>query len=375
MPNVTVLMTGAGGGHLASAQSLAEAFEGKANVTLLNLLDEHAPFPFNRLSASYAPVVAIAPDLYRLAYDVVQTRLGVRFMESGGYGLLHVGMGQAIVTTDPDIVISVHALLNAVPMRSMRAAGCTARFVSAVVDAGIPSISWFAKEADLCCVADEEIRALAIDAGMPPGRVLATGLPIRHAFVEARSLSRFEARARVGVDPESRLVLLVGGGAGMGQIGRLAVALSEVLGSASIRAHVAVVAGSNDRLRRRLQRREMRVPTTVMGFTDHMAEWMAASDILLTKAGPGTIAEAACLGVPTLLTGFVPGQEEHNAAWAQRNGGAVFEPKPRAAAALVGRWLSPGNEELGAMSSKMRAMGRPNAARDIADAALGLLDT
>src|SRR5450756_2176896 len=113
-------MTCAGGGHLASAQSLEEAFKGRADVTLLNLLDEHAPFPFNRLSASYAPVVAIAPDLYRLAYEVVQTRLGVRILEKGGYGLLHADMAEAIVATDPGVVISVHALLNAIPLRSMR---------------------------------------------------------------------------------------------------------------------------------------------------------------------------------------------------------------------------------------------------------------
>jgi 1,2-diacylglycerol 3-beta-galactosyltransferase len=100
---------------------------------------------------------------------------------------------------------------------------------------------------------------------------------------------------------------------------------------------------------------------------------MAAADVLLTKAGPGTIAEAACLGVPTLLTGFVPGQEEENVAWAERNGGAVFEPRPRHAAALVERWLRSGGAELAAMSERMRAMGRPEASRHIADAALALL--
>jgi 1,2-diacylglycerol 3-beta-galactosyltransferase len=99
---------------------------------------------------------------------------------------------------------------------------------------------------------------------------------------------------------------------------------------------------------------------------------MAAADVLLTKAGPGTVAEAACLGVPTLLTGFVPGQEEENVAWAERRGGAVYEPRPRHAAVLVERWLS-SPEMLRSMSERMRAMGRPNASGDIADATLALL--
>jgi 1,2-diacylglycerol 3-beta-galactosyltransferase len=257
-------------------------------------------------------------------------------------------MAKAIIDTAPDLVISVHGLLNAVPLRAMRAAGCRAPFVSVVVDGGVPPVSWFTRHAALCCVADEDIRRLAIEAGMRADRVIATGLPIRRSFVQARETVETDARRVVGVDPDLPLVLVMGGGAGMGR------------------------AGGNERLRKRLAGTAWPLPVTVLGLTDRVADWMAAADVLLTKAGPGTIAEAACLGVPTLLTGFVPGQEEENVAWAERNGGAVFEPRPKRAAALVERWLrSP--DELEALSARMREMGRPEASSVIADAALKLL--
>lgn len=373
LPRITILMTGAGGGHLASSQSLEEAFEGRACVTLVNVLDEHARFPFNHLSDSYAPVVAIAPDLYRLAYNVVQTPIGVRLLERGGYGLLRKEMAKAILDTAPDLVISVHGLLNAIPLRAMRAAGCKAPFVSVVVDGGVPPVSWFTRHAALCCVADDDIRRLAIEAGMRPNRVIATGLPIRRSFVEARGLAEIDARRVLGVDPGLPLVLVMGGGAGMGRVGGMALAVARQLADAGVGAQVAVIAGGNERLRKRLASTDWPVPATVLGLTNRVAEWMAAADVLLTKAGPGTIAEAACLGVPTLLTGFVPGQEEENVAWAERNGGAVFEPRPRRAAALVERWLLSGGDALEAMSVRMREMGRPEASRVIADAVLSLL--
>jgi 1,2-diacylglycerol 3-beta-galactosyltransferase len=316
----------------------------------------------------------MAPDLYRLAYNVVQTPIGVRLLENGAYGLLRQEMAKAIIDTEPDIVISVHGLLNAVPLRAMRAAGCTAPFVSAVVDGGVPPVSWFTRRADLCCVADEGIRRLAIEAGMRSDRVMATGLPIRRQFVEARGLGEADARRALGVDPALPLVLVMGGGAGMGRVGAMSVAVAKRLAEHGVRAQIAVIAGGNEPLRKRLaKKKDWRVPVTVIGLTDRVAQWMAAADVLLTKAGPGTIAEAACLGVPTLLTGFVPGQEEENVAWAERNGGAVFEPRPRHAAALVERWLRSGGAELAAMSERMRAMGRPEASRHIADAALALL--
>jgi 1,2-diacylglycerol 3-beta-galactosyltransferase len=50
----------------------------------------------------------------------------------------------------------------------------------------------------------------------------------------------------------------------------------------------------------------------VRGFVDNMEEWMGASDMIITKAGPGTIAESFICGLPVLLNTFVPCQEEGN---------------------------------------------------------------
>jgi 1,2-diacylglycerol 3-beta-galactosyltransferase len=373
LPRVSILMTGAGGGHIASAKSLEEAFERRARVTLVNVLDEHVPFPFDRLSALYAPLVAVAPDLYRLAYDIVQTPVGLKMLENGAYALLWKKMAQAIIGTRPDLVISVHGLLNEVPLRAIRQAGCAAPFVSVVVDGGVPPVTWFTKRADLCCVPDEGIRNMAIDAGMSPERVIVTGLPIRRAFAEARGLTETEARQALGVAPDLPLVLVMGGGAGMGRVGSMTAAVAKRLAGSGVRAQIAVIAGNNDRLRARLTRVDWPVPVTVLGFTQDVALWMAAADVLLTKAGSGAIAEAACIGVATLLTGFVPGQEEGNIAWARESGAAVFEPRPKRAAALVERWLGPDRGELEDLAARMRAVGRPEASRAIADAALALL--
>ncbi len=48
------------------------------------------------------------------------------------------------------------------------------------------------------------------------------------------------------------------------------------------------------------------------GFVDNLHEWMAAADVIVTKAGPGTIAEALISGLPILLNGNIPCQEEGN---------------------------------------------------------------
>ena len=58
---------------------------------------------------------------------------------------------------------------------------------------------------------------------------------------------------------------------------------------------------------------------TIKGFVDNMPEWMTASDMIISKAGPGTIAESFICGLPVLLNGFVPCQEEGNVPFVLKN--------------------------------------------------------
>ena len=73
---------------------------------------------------------------------------------------------------------------------------------------------------------------------------------------------------------------------------------------------------------------------TAQGFVGNMADWLRCADIVVGKAGPGTIAEATCCGAPLVLTSFVPGQEKGNAEFVTDVRG---RPLRAAAAAARGR--------------------------------------
>jgi glycosyltransferase involved in cell wall biosynthesis len=85
------------------------------------------------------------------------------------------------------------------------------------------------------------------------------------------------------------------------------------------------------------------------------------------KAGPGTIAEALICGLPILLNGNIPCQEEGNIGYVTDNGAGAFETDPGRIAALVARWLSAGfKKQLAAMAAASKALGRPEAVYNIA---------
>ena len=79
---------------------------------------------------------------------------------------------------------------------------------------------------------------------------------------------------------------------------------------------------------------------------------MAACDCIVTKAGPGTIAEALISGLPIVLSGFIPGQEEGNVPYVVDNGVGEYNADPDAIAAIVARWFGPEREKLRTMAAK-----------------------
>lgn len=375
LPKVTILTANAGGGHRSAAQSLAEALEGQARVSRLNLLDEHAPFPFNTWSSAYGPCVTYAPWFYRLLYRYASERGRVLMAERALYPFVRATAASALLAEQADLVISVHGLQVDVPIWMLRRGGRRTPFVTVVTDPVTASVAWFSPEADLCVVASEPARQIALACGLAPSRVQVIGLPIRRAFLAARGLPKPEARARVGLHPARPLVLLTGGGVGVGRLVSGARAVAQRLAHHASGAQLAIVAGRNQPLQRRLLAEPWPMPVHVLGFVENMADWLAAADLLVTKAGPGTLAEAACLGVPVLITDFIPGQEQGNVDWVTDNGAGLFERDPERGADLVAELMRPGNPRLEQMAPRARAMAQPNAAVEIAQAALRLLDS
>jgi 1,2-diacylglycerol 3-beta-galactosyltransferase len=104
-----------------------------------------------------------------------------------------------------------------------------------------------------------------------------------------------------------------------------------------------------------------------LGFVTQMAEYMVAADILVSKAGPGTISEAAALSLPILLTSFLPGQEEGNVDYVINAGFGAYchDSDPIGIAEEICLWLKD-EDKLVKLSTAAKSMGAPYAARDIA---------
>jgi 1,2-diacylglycerol 3-beta-galactosyltransferase len=157
-------------------------------------------------------------------------------------------------------------------------------------------------------------------------------------------------------------VLLAGGGDGTEPLRKYAAALAR----SPLDIQVLAVCGRNKALAERI-REDNHAGVHVFGFVDNMPELLLASDLLVTRAGPGMIAEGLACGCPLLLTGYLPGQEEGNVKEVVGRDLGRFVPRPGDLVEAVTAWFAKPESERLDDSSRARAAADPAAAFQIAD--------
>jgi UDP-N-acetylglucosamine:LPS N-acetylglucosamine transferase len=126
-----------------------------------------------------------------------------------------------------------------------------------------------------------------------------------------------DARAALGLPALGAVVLVSGGGWGVGDVES---AVEEALGVPGV-AQVVCLCGRNEELRARLATRFAATERVrVEGFTDVMAEWMAAADVLVHSTGGLTVLEALMRGIPAISYGWGRGHIRLNNAAFRRFG-------------------------------------------------------
>ena len=124
-----------------------------------------------------------------------------------------------------------------------------------------------------------------------------------------------------------------------------------------------VVTGRNEELRRELAAQDRKHPTHVLGFVTNMHELMAVADLIITKPGGLTSSEALAMGKPLFILNPIPGQEAANSDFLLEHGAAAKANRVEDLPYRIEQLL--GTKKLAEMGRAAKALGRPEAARDI----------
>jgi 1,2-diacylglycerol 3-beta-galactosyltransferase len=364
---VLILMSDTGGGHRAAAEAITEAmtyrFGSQVVMRTVDLWKNHSPWPVNQIGDMYPWLSSDGQWLWELLWRSDTKLVSPKRMTRVFTPLVRRTVSRMFVDEAPDLVLSVHPLLNHIPLQLLRRElQSDVPFVTVVTDMVTAHWTWFCPGVDYCMVPTESARQRGLHYGMSPDRVEVVGQPVSLRFA-ARLGEKRVLRRRLGLDLDRPAVLVVGGGEGVGPVYQIARAVARRVPNAQL----IVVSGRNASLRQKLETAEWEIPTRIYGFVTNMPDLMSVSDVLVTKAGPGTLSEAFIAGLPVVISGFIPGQEEGNVDYVLAHDAGAYVSEPERIAVLLSEWLGHDGSRLAVMARNASSLSRPEAALTIAE--------
>jgi processive 1,2-diacylglycerol beta-glucosyltransferase len=363
--SVLILAATYGEGHIRAAQALAAAIarlEPERPVHVVDFFERVSPV-MNRIARrAYVGSVRRVPYLYGRWYDatraIPEDSLVQRTLDHYRVG----GLRRLLEETAPAAVVSTFPIPAGVLSTLRVEEGYDVPSAVAVTDYTVHS-QWIHSGIDLYLVGHEELRQGMIARGIDPGRVVTTGIPIDPRFGDVRPDRP---------DGPPWQILVMGGAYGM--LPSTIKLVESLIGIDGVR--VVLVAGRDERLRQQGEelaqgRRERLVVT---GYTTEIPALMAASHLLVTKAGGLTVSEALAMRLPLMIYRPLPGQEQANVEFLVRHKAARVFHDPASLVHEVGHILARGEGRLAAGQDSAGALGRPTSAIDGARLVLALAE-
>lgn len=368
-PSILVLFSDTGGGHRAAANALREALHRlnpDVKVTLADPLMTEGPRVVRRLTSLYSPIIRRSRALWAFVYYGGNLKASFAAIRGLLGPPVRRKLEELIERHDPDLVLSVHPLINHIGWQAIRRGGRQRGLMIVVTDLVEFHRGWSFGKADLVVVPTPEAERECRRHRVPKDRLRVLGLPVSLRFRPPAPGEKQALRRIYGLHEDRFTVLVVGGGEGTGGLIRQVRALCWD----EHPWQVIAICGRNERLRRRLQRVRLRTPTLILGFVKEMPELMRSADLIVTKAGPGAIGEALASSLPLVITSYLPGQETANVSFVTHNGFGVYAPQPAGLLAAVEKLTADDGRTAREMSERAGADWKPYAALDIAHEAL-----
>lgn len=322
-PRLLILSGQLGQGHVQAARAVKEMAAiacPEADVHIVDFMEWNHPYshPFSRylFVQSVKNFPYIWGYLYRKTrYDNAFTQLCKKFRT---YALKR--MMKLLDEVQPTVVVSTFPPAAAA-MSLLKSRGWARLPLVTIITDHTDHSYWIHPYTDHYLVGSPAVKQALGRLHIPERCITVTGIPVRPQFCCEYDRSALAARHRL--DPARKTVLIMGGGCGL-----IGGELSGMINARELFAEplqFIIVCGRNqkvyDRFAEELKDSPHRIVLT--GFVEHIHEFMAISDLIVTKPGGLTSSEAVAMSIPMLLYKPLPGQEQDNAAVLTEAGVAV----------------------------------------------------
>src|SRR5438105_4605575 len=220
-PRILILFSDTGGGHRAAAKALTSALQlldPSTVVTVADPLIGQGPTIVRRLASLYSPVIRRSRAAWGAVYHTSNTKATFAAIRAVFGPAVRRVLRHLLKQHDPDVVLSVHPLLNHVAHQAIRKSGRPRALRTVITDLVDFHRGWTFSQADLVDAPTERARRVALRRRVPAERVKLLGLPVDLRFRPPAPGEKQALRRRFGLDEHRFTVLVMGGAAGVGHL-------------------------------------------------------------------------------------------------------------------------------------------------------------
>lgn len=304
---ILILMSKTGNGHLSVAETLKEHIENidsnKFEIKIVDALQDYSKRLVKGISKSYVPIVKYVPTLYTSGYYFTDNEIRLSLFLS----LIRIQSRKKITSLidsfNPDLIISVHPLVNKIAGEISRKKNIP--FAVVITDMYNVHESWLNSNSDLYIAPNTYVARQCKKHGIK--NINIHPIPVKLKF--SKNVDVEKIRKKYKLDNNKYTVLFTFGGSGTINPTKI---LKDLMKKDPERYQAIVINGKNKKTYEDIEKlsKKSKMKIVNLGFINNMEEVMSVSDVAVCKAGSTTIQELFTKKVVPIVINYVRGQEK-----------------------------------------------------------------
>ena len=322
-----------GGGHLNAAKSIHECLKSdyqnkNIDVELIDCMKYVNKTIEKMTTKAYNEMAKKAPWAWGRIYSDSQ-KGPLAHITSRSNKFMAIKLLRLLREKQPDLIISTHPFGSQMCSYLKRKGKISAKIATIMTDFA-PHDQWLVGSdfTDYYFVAHENMKKYLKRKGIPDFKIFATGIPLSSKFLN--TFNRKNIMKELHLNPNKKTILFFGGGEfGLGKT--RTVEIFEGFVQYCKDMQIIAISGKNEKMRSAFEKIVLKYKRQdsilVFEYTSQVPEFMSISDMVVTKPGGLTTTESLASHLPMVIINPIPGQEEENAKFLEKNGIAVWIKK------------------------------------------------
>lgn len=328
MKKILIFYGSYGGGHLSAAKSIKEYIDTHYNDTETTLVDcvEYVNHSFNKITTTaYNEMAKKVPWAWGKVYTKSKKGTMSKITHTSNK-VMSLKLKQLFETIQPDLIICTHPFASQMCTFLKKRKKIKSELATVMTDYA-PHPQWLtdSEYMNYYFVSHEEMKNQLIDAGIPAYKVFATGIPLSNRFLQ--SYNKEETLSNFGLLPNKKTILFFAGGE-FGLCKSKTYKMLETMAEHFDNIQIIAISGKNEKIKKNfdeiVKEHNKEDSIKVLSYTNKVPELMSISDMVITKPGGLTTTESLASGLPIIVINPIPGQEEENAEFLEKQQLAIW---------------------------------------------------